>query len=81
MKSLIFILLILSFTVFISASVSYGATGGQVLAPQSKIDNTLGIKIISPTHDKKVPVGDLTILGTSTDNENMVKPVIAFEKF
>jgi len=70
-KSLIFILLILSFTVFISASVSYGATGGQGLAPQSKIDNTLGIKIISPTHDKKVPVGDLTILGTSTDNENM----------
>src|SRR6266540_630759 len=71
MKSLISILLIFSFTVFMSASVSYGATVGQVLAPQSKIDNTLGIKIISPPHDKKVPAGNLTILGTSTDNESM----------
>lgn len=71
MKSLISMLLIFSFTVFMSVSVSYGATGGQVLAPQSKIDNTLGIKIISPPHDKKVPAGNLTILGTSTDNESM----------
>src|SRR6266498_3176707 len=71
MKSLISMLLIFSFTVFMSASVSYGATVGQVLDPQLKIDNTLGIKIISPPHDKKVPAGNLTILGTSTDNESM----------
>ena len=37
----------------------------------TKSDSTLGIKIISPPNDKRVPEGSLTILGTSTDTENM----------
>ncbi|MBD0361103.1 MAG: hypothetical protein ICV56_10380, partial [Nitrososphaeraceae archaeon] len=35
---------------------------------QAQQDNTIGVKIISPITGQQVPVGELTISGTSTDN-------------
>src|SRR5215208_2600613 len=35
---------------------------------QAQQDNKIGVKIISPITGQQVPVGELTISGTSTDN-------------
>ena len=52
------------------ASFVYHVYGVETLSKLSQSDSTLGLKIITPTNDKSVPVGSLTIMGTSTDNEN-----------
>jgi hypothetical protein len=70
MRSFFNLLLLLTFLIVLPGSLSYAQE-----APEStvvtKSDSTLGIKIISPPNDKRVPEGSLTILGTSTDTENM----------
>jgi hypothetical protein len=70
MRSFFNLLLLLTFLIVVSGSLSYAQE-----APEStvvtKSDSTLGIKIISPPNDKRVPEGSLTILGTSTDTENI----------
>ena len=35
---------------------------------QQPSNNNVGVKITSPVTDQKVPVGELKVLGTSTDN-------------
>ena len=52
------------------ASFIYHVYGVETLSELSQSDSTLGLKIITPINDKSVPVGSLTIMGTSTDNEN-----------
>jgi hypothetical protein len=52
------------------ASFIYHVYGVDTLPELSQSDSTLGLKIITPPNDKSVPVGSLTIMGTSTDDEN-----------
>jgi hypothetical protein len=70
MRSFFNLLLLLTFVIVLSGSLSYAQEEPESSAV-AKSDSTLGIKIISPPNDKRVPEGSLTILGTSTDNENM----------
>src|SRR6476619_89998 len=52
------------------ASFIYHVYGVETLSELPQSDNTLGLKIITPPNDKNVPVGSLTIMGTSSDDEN-----------
>jgi hypothetical protein len=52
------------------ASFIYHVYGAETLSELSQSDSTLGLKIITPPNDKSVPVGSLTIMGMSTDDEN-----------
>ena len=71
MKSFILSLLLGAVLIpFVMASFVYHVYGVETLSKLSQSDSTLGLKIITPTNDKSVPVGSLTIMGTSTDNEN-----------
>lgn len=70
MRSFFNLLLLLTFVIVLSGSLSYAQEEPESSAV-AKSDSTIGIKIISPPNDKRVPEGSLTILGTSTDNENM----------
>jgi hypothetical protein len=70
MRSFFNFLLLLTFSIVLSGSLSYAQEAPESTAV-TKSDSTLGIKIISPPNDKRVPEGSLTILGTSTDTENM----------
>ena len=36
---------------------------------EQQITKELGVKIVFPVHDQRVPVGQLVVIGTSTDNE------------
>jgi hypothetical protein len=55
---------------FVMASFIYYAYGAETVSALSQSNSTLGLKIITPPNDKSVPIGNLTIMGTSTDNEN-----------
>ena len=35
---------------------------------EQQITNELGVKIVFPVHDQRVPVGQLVVIGTSSDN-------------
>ena len=71
MKSFILSLLLVAVLIpFVMASFIYHVYGVETLSELSQSDSTLGLKIITPLNDKSVPVGSLTIMGTSTDNEN-----------
>ena len=71
MKSFILTLLLVAVLIpFIMASFIYHVYGVETLSELSLSDSTLGLKIITPPNDKSVPVGSLTIMGTSTDDEN-----------
>jgi hypothetical protein len=70
-KSFILTLLLVAVLIpFVMASFIYHVYGVETLSEQSQSDSTLGLKIMTPTNDKSVPVGSLTIIGTSTDDEN-----------
>jgi hypothetical protein len=53
-----------------TASVVYSHTNsnGQIYAQVELQNSTAGVKITSPATSQKVPVGQLIVLGTSTDN-------------
>ncbi|MGB8160935.1 MAG: hypothetical protein WCE93_12375, partial [Nitrososphaeraceae archaeon] len=71
MKSFILTLLLVAVLIpFVMASFIYHVYGVETLSELSQSDSTLGLKIITPPNDKSVPVGSLTIMGTSTDDEN-----------
>ena len=71
MKYFILSLLLVAVLIpFVMASFIYHVDGAETLSELSQSDSTLGLKIITPINDKSVPVGSLTIMGTSTDNEN-----------
>jgi len=36
---------------------------------EQQITKELGVKIVFPVHDQRVPVGQLVVIGTSTDDE------------
>jgi hypothetical protein len=43
-------------------------TRGQMTYQEQQIINELGVKIVFPVHSQRVPIGQLVIIGTSTDN-------------
>jgi hypothetical protein len=43
-------------------------TRGQMTYQEQQIINELGVKIVFPVHGQRVPIGQLVIIGTSTDN-------------
>jgi hypothetical protein len=43
-------------------------TRGQMGYQEQQILNELGVKIVFPVHGQRVPIGQLVIIGTSTDN-------------
>jgi hypothetical protein len=70
-KSFILTLLLVAVLIpFVMASFIYHVYGAETLSELSQSDSTLGLKIITPPNDKSVPVGSLTIMGMSNDDEN-----------
>jgi hypothetical protein len=43
-------------------------TKGHITYQEQQITNELGVKIVFPVHGQRVPIGQLVIIGTSTDN-------------
>ena len=43
-------------------------TRGQMTPQEQQIINELGVKIVFPVHGQRIPIGQLVIIGTSTDN-------------
>jgi hypothetical protein len=43
-------------------------TKGHMTYQEQQITNQLGVKIVFPAHGQRVPIGQLVMIGTSTDN-------------
>ena len=67
---LLFIISSLTLVVFLIAAIciNNSAFAQKQEEEQQQVTNTMGVKITSHTLWQKVPVGELTISGTSTDN-------------